>query len=148
MENNFSRVRSAQDIIISSVMAAAGILLVILPTSVPVNILGFTLAFAGIVMFLVLKSSYVYGKTGEKLAKKERFFPASKMESISRALATDPEKVDLSTENSGNGLRLDVYYSRKSGHAYAQLFEYIPYKYQPCSQLFEYQLKDSNALIR
>lgn len=148
MENNFSRVRSAQDIIISSVMAAAGILLVILPTSVPVNILGFTLAFAGIVMFLVLKSSYVYGKTGEKLVKKERFFPASKMESISRALATDPEKVDLSTENSGNGLRLDVYYSRKSGHAYAQLFEYIPYKYQPCSQLFEYQLKDSNALIR
>lgn len=148
MENNFSRVRSAQDIIISSVMAAAGILLAILPTSVPVNIFGFTLAFAGIVMFLVLKSSYVYGKTGEKLTKKERFFPASKMESISRALASDPGKVDLSTENSGNGLRLDVYYSRKSGHAYAQLFEYIPYKYQPCSQLFEYQLKDSNALIR
>lgn len=148
MENNFSRVRSAQDIIISTVLAAAGILLVILPTSVPVNILGFTLAFAGIVMFLVLKSSYIYGKTGEKLTKKERFFPASKMESISKALATDPEKVDFSMENSGNGLRLDVYFSRKSGRVYAQLFEYIPYKYQPCSKLFEYQLKDSNALIR
>ena len=54
MEKEFSRGRSAQDIIISLILVVFGAILVAMPTSQSVNILGFFMIFAGLILLFVL----------------------------------------------------------------------------------------------
>ena len=67
---------------------------------------------------------------------------------ISTAIANKPESVDLSQEDKGNAIRLDVYYSAYANKAYVQLFEYIPYRYEPCSKMYEYEISRVAKLIK
>ena len=64
------------------------------------------------------------------------------------ALASKPESIDLTEEDKGNAVRLDVYYSKASGKAYLQLFEYVPYKYEPCSKVHGHPLSKVEKLIK
>ncbi len=147
MEKEFSRVRSAKDIVISLILIAAGAVLVALPTGTSVNIIGFFMIFTGLVLLLVLRTSYRLDGTKEFYKKKEFFFPQSKKDSFTAALQKDPSAVDLSEENKGNGLRLDIFFSHKTGKAYCRLYEYIPYRYEPCSPYFEYEVEKVTKLI-
>ena len=148
MEKEFSRVRSAQDIIISSILIVAGAILVALPTSASVNIVGFFLIFAGLILVFTLKTCYRLEGTKETYRKAEKFFAQSKKDSFTAALASDPAKIDTAEENKGNGLRVDVYYSRKTGKAYCRLYEYIPYRYEPCTPFFEYKISQVENIIK
>lgn len=148
METRFSRIRSAKDIVISVVLLAAGVACILVPSSVPVNITGYTLAIAGIVLFFVMKTAFRDAETGETMKKTEKYFPASKSDSVLKALSTDPDSLDLSEENKGNGLKVDTYYSTKTGHVFTQLFEYIPYKYEPCSPVYSYDISKAGKLIK
>lgn len=65
MEKTFNKVRSTKDIVISAGLAAGGCVLVALPTSTSINILGFFMLFAGILLFLMLRSGYKEVETGE-----------------------------------------------------------------------------------
>lgn len=56
METRFCRVRSVKDITISASLIIIGSILVALPTGTGVNITGFFLIFAGIILALVLKT--------------------------------------------------------------------------------------------
>ena len=67
---------------------------------------------------------------------------------ISSALASKPESIDLGEANKGNAVKLDIYYSKASGKAYVQLFEYIPYKYEPCTKMYEYKIGNIEKLIK
>ena len=67
---------------------------------------------------------------------------------ISSAIASKPDSVDLGEEDKGNAVRLDVYFSKSAGKAYLQLFEYVPYKYEPCSKIYEYEIEQVQNLIR
>ena len=67
---------------------------------------------------------------------------------IANAIASKPDSIDLSEENKGNAIKLDIYYSKSTGKAYIQLFEYVPYTYQPCSKMYEYDLSKINKLIK
>lgn len=148
MEKEFSRVRSAQDITISLILIICGGVLVALPTSTSVNIIGFFMIFAGIILVLTLKTSYKLVETGEKFKKKEKFFAQSKKDSLSAALAGNPDTIDIAEENKGNGLRIDVYYSTKLGKAYCRLYEYIPYRYEPCTPFYEHPAGKVEKLIK
>ena len=147
MEKTFNKVRSTKDIVISAGLAAAGCVLVALPTSTSINILGFFMLFAGILLFLMLRSGYKEVETGEKFCKKERYFSQTLRAELAEKIASKPQTVNLSEEDKGNALRLDIYYSRKTGKAYIQIFEYIPYKYEPCSKQYEYALSEVTNLI-
>lgn len=148
MENRFNRIRSVKDIVISALLFAAGAVCIVVPDSVPVNITGYTLAIVGLVLFFVMKTAFKDAETGETLRKTEKYFPASKSESVLKALSTDPQSIDLSEENKGNGLKVDTYYSTRTGHVFTQLFEYIPYKYEPCSPVYSYDISKAEKLIR
>lgn len=147
MEKTFNKVRSTKDIVISAGLAAAGCVLVALPTSTSINILGFFMLFAGILLFLMLRSGYKEVETGEKFCKTERYFSQTLRAELAEKIASKPQTVNLSEEDKGNALRLDIYYSRKTGKAYIQIFEYIPYKYEPCSKQYEYTLSEVTNLI-
>lgn len=147
MEKTFNKVRSTKDIVISAGLAAGGCVLVALPTSTSINILGFFMLFAGILLFLMLRSGYKEVETGEKFCKTERYFSQTLRAELAEKIASKPQTVNLSEEDKGNAVRLDVFYSKQTGKAYIQLFEYIPYKYEPCSKQYEYALSEVTNLI-
>ena len=148
MEKTFVRVRSVKDITICVSLIIAGGILIALPTGAAVNITGFFLIFAGIILALVLKTGYKDEETGKSYLKKEHYFQQAMNAPISAALASRPESIDLSEAEKGNAVKLDIYYSKTSGKAYMQLFEYVPYKYEPCSKMYEYDLARIENLIR
>lgn len=147
MNKEFTRVRSTKDITISAVLTIAGAMLVALPTSASINIAGFFMIFAGIILFLTLKTAYKDTATAVRYCKKEHFFAQSMRQEVLDAIASNPESVNLTEEDKGNGIRLDIYYSKESGKAYIQLFEYIPYKYEPCSRIYEFDLNKVTKIL-
>ena len=148
MEKTFIRVRSVKDIVISASLVILGSVLVTLPTGTGINIAGFFMIFAGIILILILKSGYKDTETGMSYKKKEYYFQQSMNAPISSALASKPESIDLGEANKGNAVKLDIYYSKASGKAYVQLFEYIPYKYEPCTKMYEYEIGNIEKLIK
>ena len=148
MEKTFVRVHSIKDIVIFVSLLVLGGILVAIPTSDAVNITGFFLVFAGAILALVLKTGYKDVDTNAKYHKKERYFQQTEHAAITAAIASKPDSVDLSEENKGNAIKLDVYFSKATGKAYVQLFEYVPYTYQPCSKMYEYDLSKVGKLIK
>ena len=128
MEKTFIRVRSVKDIVISASLIILGSILIALPTGAGVNIAGFFMIFAGLILFLIIKSGYKDTETGISYKKKEYYFQQAMNAPISAALASKPESIDMGEANKGNAIKLDIYYSKASGKAYIQLFEYVPYK--------------------
>ena len=148
MEREFIRVRSAKDIFTTLILIAAGSIMIALPTSQAVNVAGFFLIFAGLVLGIILKTGYKDTESGINYYKKERFFAQNLRDDISRKIQGNLKGINLAEEDKGNGLRLDIYYSKASGKAFIQLFEYIPYKYEPCSKMYEHSLTDAADLSR
>ena len=148
MEKTFTRVHSIKDIVIFISLLILGGILVAVPTSDAVNITGFFLIFAGAILALVLKTGYKDVETNVKYFKKERYFQQAMHAAIADAIASKPDSIDLSQENKGNAIKLDIYFSKASGKAYIQLFEYVPYTYQPCSKMYEYELSKVSKLIK
>ena len=148
MEKAFIRVRSIKDITIFVSLALVGTILTALPIGDAANIAGFFIIVAAGILAFVLKSAYKDIDTNEKYLKKERYFQQTMHAAISSAIASNPDSVDLSEEDKGNALRLDIYYSKASGKAYLQLFEYIPYTYQPCTRVHECEISKASKLIK
>ena len=148
MEKTFIRVRSIKDITIFVSLALVGTILTALPIGDAANIAGFFIIVAAGILALVLKSAYKDVDTNEKYLKKERYFQQTMHATISSAIASNPDSVDLSEEDKGNALRLDIYYSKSSGKAYLQLFEYVPYTYQPCTRVHECEISKASKLIK
>lgn len=144
MEKEFCRVRSAKDIVISFVLLAGGCILVLLPELESLKISGFFLVLAGLLLFFILKTSYKDMETGEVYAKQERFFSQEKREHLKHALAS-PGAFTPEGEDKGNALRLDIYHNKSK--VYVQMFEYIPYKYEPCSKVYEHSLHDGDKFL-
>lgn len=148
MEKNFVRVRSGRDIVMCVSLIVVGAILVALPTGVGINMAGGALAVVGLILAFVLRTGYKDADTGEKYLKKEHFFQQEMKMPILSVMSSMPEVIELSKEDKGNAVRLDVYYNQPAGKAYIQLFEFVPYEYKPCSELMEYNLYEVKRLIR
>lgn len=148
MEKNFVRVRSGRDIVMCVSLIVVGAILVALPTGVGINMAGGALAVVGLILAFVLRTGYKDADTGEKYLKKEHFFQQEMKMPILSVMSSMPEVIELSKEDKGNAVRLDVYYNQPVGKAYIQLFEFVPYEYKPCSELMEYNLYEVKRLIR
>lgn len=148
MEKTIIRVRSVKDIAISASLIILGSVLVALPTGTGVNITGFFMIFAGIILILVMKSGYKDTETGTRYKKKEHYFQQNMNSEISTLLESKPGNIDMSQADKGNALKLDVYFSDAEGKAYIRLYEYIPYRYEPCSKMYEHELCKVENLIK
>lgn len=147
MKKEFVRVRSVKDIAVFASLIILGSILIALPTGTGINITGFFLIFAGLILSLVLRTSFKDTETGQKFNKNEHYFQQDMKAEILSALRKDPSYINMSEADKGNGLKVDIYYSKSLAKAYVQVFEYIPYKYQPCSEVFEYETSKVNNLI-
>ena len=92
MEKRFIRIRSTKDLIISVSIAIAGAILIALPTSVSINLVGFFMIFAGIIMLLFMKTGYKDVQTGTRYSKKESFYPQSMRADIETCLESGKGK--------------------------------------------------------
>lgn len=148
MNKTFVRVRSAKDIIISSSLIILGCVLIALPTGSAINITGFFMICAGILLVIILHTGYKDVETGCRYSKVEHYFQQEMNHVIKSALESKPETIDLTQADKGNAVKLDIYFSKTSGKAYLQLFEYIPYDYEPCSKMYEYDVNKVANIIR
>lgn len=148
MEKEFSRVRSTKDFLISSLLIISGSVLVTLPTSESVNILGFFIITTGLLLAIFLRSGYKDQATGKRYCKKELYFDKSRLDTLSRSISTKICASDLKEDSQGNGIRLDVYHSKSEGKSYVQLFEYVPYKYEPCSTMYEHTYENIEDILK
>ena len=140
MEKIFIKVRSTKDITISATLTILGAVLLVLPDSTSINILGFFMLFAGLILLMTLKSGYKDPETGDRYCKVEKYFSLDMKQEIRSAIASAPDSINLKNENQGTGLRMDVYYNKTIGTAFVQLYEYIPYKYEPCTDIYQHSI--------
>lgn len=148
MEKKFIRVRSVKDIIVFVLLAVVGCVLAILPLGKSVVFLGATLAIIGIVLAVTIKRVYKDVETGETYLMKQLSFHQNMCKSIASVIETAPEKIDLTDEGKSNAVKLDIYYSKSLGKAYLQLFEYVPYHYEPRSSMIEHELSRVASLVK
>ena len=139
MKNEFVRVRSIKDICISLALISIGLLCMLLFESQAVTVFGFFLLLAGLFLIFIMKTGYKDVSTGINYTKTEHYFAQSFKDEIIRQLNCNPTTLSFKDEDQGTGLRLDIY-TNKNGVTYYQLFEYIPYKYEPCTKIYKTEL--------
>ncbi|MBO5182653.1 MAG: hypothetical protein J6B92_12350 [Paraprevotella sp.] len=147
MNKEFIRVRTLTDIVVSSILLISGSVLVVLPTSVSVVYFGFFLLITGTVLLVTLKNGWQDKKTQECYCKKEVLFSKNSKAKILNALEKHVENVDISDEDKGEGLKMDIYYNKQSRRAFIALFEYVPYSYESISPTFEYTIDEIKKII-
>ncbi len=135
MNNLFVKTRSTRDIIISSVLLAGGVLMVVLPTPASVNIAGLFLACTGIVLFAVLKTGWKNTETREKFSSKTLYFPREMESKLKEAMEGSFNNITTDTTSQSSALKLDILYNKRTGKAFCQLSEYIPYQYHPFTEM-------------
>lgn len=135
MDNLFVKTRSTKDLIISLVLLVGGITVVILPTPASVNIAGLFVACTGIVLLAVLKTCWKNIETNEKFKYKSHYFPREMESKLKEALEGSLKKITVDPSNHSSALKLDILYNKKTGKAFCQLSEYIPYQYHPCTEM-------------
>lgn len=148
MHKNFIRVRSITDIIISALTIIVGLVLAIVPQQISLQILGYLILLTGLILIFILRTAYKDEETGELYKRKQRYFAQSKQGYLSQALKGNIETIDLSGEDEGTGLRLDIFYNNKLGNVFVQLHEYIPYAYHPCSDFYQFNTTNAAKFIK
>lgn len=144
MNKEFIKVRTATDIAIPASLFVLAILLIVLPTPVSARFCGFLLLIVGAALPAILKTGWQDPKTKERYCKKEIFFPRG---CKARVLDALENHTDISGEAKGEGLLMEIYYSKQSRKAFIRLFEYVPYKYEPVSPTFEYATDEITKLV-
>lgn len=148
MEKKFIRVRSINDIVTFISLATVGFMLTLILNTVEFHLAGYVLIVIGVLGVCFLKRGYKDIDTKEKYLAKEFSFPGNMKTSMLSALALSPEKIDLTQDGKGTVLMLKIYYSKTAGKAYLQLFEFVPHQYEPCSEMYEYEINKISNLLK
>lgn len=146
MENKFTKVRSIKDIVICTIILVAGLLMVTITDAEALNIAGFFTIFAALLLFVLMKSGYKEIETGARYCKTERYFSNEMREVLKRSMES-PARICADNEDKGSSLRFDVFHSKDLNKVFCQLYEYIPYKYEPCSKIYEHSYEEGSKLI-
>ncbi len=148
MENNFIKIHSTKDIIIISILIIIGILLAILPIGGAINVTGYILIVIGALLIPFYKNGYKDAWEGKSYIKKEYYFANNRKAELIASVIDHPQNINIEEQDKGNTLRLIVFYSKESGRAFLQLQEYIPYKYEPCTDVVEHKVSQIGNLIK
>ena len=152
LDNKFTKIHSVKDIITSITFLIIGALLVALFTETTLQLIGYLFIPIGVIFMFTLKSDYKNKENNLVFLKKEYYLPADSKNKLLAAISTNPADADINIDidkfNNGNAIRLAIYCNKEIDKAYLQLFEYIPYTYEPCSEIFEYKTSKIKNLIK
>ena len=143
MEIQFKKVHTLKDLAISAIMLAAGIGLYFVNAG-----LGFVLGACGLLMLLFYKAAYKRKGENLPLQKKALDISHSCRESLKGFLEGKDVEPELKTASTGGIIRLEVYYNADASVAYARLFDFSNYTYEPATELVELRGPKADKLIR
>ncbi len=142
MEIKFKKVHTKKDLIISSIVLAAGIGLYFVNAG-----LGILLAACGVLMLLFYKDGYKREGESIVLQKKALDVAHSCRDSLKGFLDGKDVEPDVNAGISGGAIRLEVFYNAAASVAYAQLFDFSNYTYEPATDLVEVRGPKADKLI-
>ena len=143
MQIKFKKVHTKKDLIISAIVLAAGIGLCFINLG-----LGVFIAVCGVLMLLFYKGSYK--REGEDIVLQKKAFDVahSCRDSLKGFLEGKDVEPDVDTNINGGVVRLEIYYNAASSVAYAQLFDFSNYIYEPATDIVELRGQKAEKLIR
>lgn len=143
MEIHFKKVHTVKDLAISAIVLAAGIGLCFVNAG-----LGFVIAACGLLLLLFFKAGYK--REGENLLLKKSALDVahSCRDSIKEFLDGKDVEPELNTSVNGGVVRIEVYYNAEASVAYAQLFDFSNYSYEPATEIVELRGPRADKLIR
>jgi hypothetical protein len=143
MEIQFKKVHTAKDLVISAIMLAAGIGLYFVNAG-----LGILVGVCGLLMLIFYKAAYK--RVGEDilLAKKALDVAHSCRPSLKDFLDGKDVEPEINTTINGGVIRLELYFNAAAPVAYAQLFDFSNYTYEPATEIVELRGSRAEKLIR
>ena len=126
MEINFKRVHTGKDLAISTIVLLAGIGLFFVNKG-----LGICIAVCGLAMFLIYKGGYRKDGQGIILTKKSEDLCRDCKGSIVEFLSGKDCNPSIRKGNEGGCIHLEMYYNIAEEVAYAQLYDFCNYSYEP-----------------
>lgn len=142
MEIKLTKVHTTKDLLISAIVLAAGIGLYFVNAG-----LGILLAFCGILMLLFFKGGYKREGEDIVLQKKALDIAHSCRDSLKGFLEGKDVEPDVNTSINGGIIRLEVYYNAAAPVAYAQLFDFSNYTYEPATGIVELRGPKADQII-
>ena len=142
MEYNFKKVRTGKDLAISTIVLLAGAGLFFVNKG-----LGICIGICGLVMYLVYKSGYKKDGKGILLTRKSEDICKACRTSIVEFLEGKNTVPTIKQGNEGGSIRLDVYFDKDEQVAYAQLYDFCNYTYEPATGIIELKGDKADKLI-
>lgn len=142
MDYNFKKVHTGKDLAISSLVLIAGIGLFFVNKG-----LGILIAVCGIAMFFLVKGGYKKDGQGIVLQKKSEDLCKACRTSVVEYLNGKDVTPQVKKGSEGGSVRLDVFYNATEGIAYAQLFDFRNYSYEPETDVVELHSPRADKLI-
>lgn len=142
MEIKLTKVHTTKDLLISAIVLAAGIGLYFVNAG-----LGILLAFCGILMLLFFKGGYKREGEDIVLQKKALDVAHTCRDSLKGFLDGKDVEPEVNTSINGGIIRLEVYYNAVSSVAYAQLFDFSNYTYEPVTGIVELRGTKADKMI-
>ena len=143
MEITFKKVHTAKDLIISTLVIIAGVGLYFVNQG-----LGGVIGVCGLLLLFFYKAGYKREGEGILLTKKAQDLASSCMNSLIDYLGGRDVEPEIKQPGTGGVVRLEVYYNKDAGVAYAQLFDFSNYTYEPATEIVELRGPKAEKLIR
>lgn len=147
MNTIYVKTRTIKDYIISASLLTFGIVAMFLGSE-SLAIAGIACLIVGALLLLVMKSGWKNLQDGSVYNERIVYFAAGRKEEVLKSLDKDPSTIEVDKNEQSNSLRLIVKYCNKSAVAQCQLLEYIPYKYEPCSKVYSYEINQIANLLK
>lgn len=142
MEYNFKKVHTGKDLAISFILIGAGAGLFFLNKG-----LGITIGACGIISLMAYKTGYKLDGKGAVLTKKSEDICRACKSSVVDYLKGKDVTPEIRKGTDGGSFRLDVYFSKDEGVAYAQVFDFCNYAYEPATDVVELHHPKADKLV-
>ena len=142
MEYNFKKVHTGKDLAISTIVLLAGAGLFFVNKG-----LGIFIVICGLFMYLFYKGGYKKDGKGIFLTKKSVDICKACRTSIVEFLDGKNTAPTIKRGNEGGSIMLDVYFNKDEQVAYAQLYDFCNYTYEPATGIIELKADRAGKLI-
>ena len=142
MEYNFKKVHTGKDLAISILVLLAGVGLYFLNPG-----LGICIGACGLLMCLFYKKGYKINGRGILLTKESEDICKECRTSIIEFLEGKNPVPVIKQGAEGGSIRLDVYFNKSENVAYAQVYDFCNYDYEPATGIIELDGDRADKLI-
>ncbi len=111
--------------------------------------LGWVGIATGIIKIVLGCNEKIYKPTGSPICIHEIYFSSAGLATLNHALENKEfDQIRKIMEHEGKNARLDLWVSKDGRFISAQIFEYVPYNYQPTSPIYQFTDDEASAFYK